>query len=70
MAAPTATGSSPSGTVWAPADGAMEYDATANTTMKPAAIANSGGNQPHPNEAPYLVLNFIIALQGIFPSRT
>ena len=28
-----------------------------------------GGSQPHENRAPFLVLNFIIALQGIFPSR-
>ncbi len=29
----------------------------------------AGGSQPHSNLAPYLALNFIIALQGIFPSR-
>ena len=34
-----------------------------------ASIDNTGGNQPHENMSPYLVLNFIIALQGIFPSR-
>ena len=28
-----------------------------------------GGSQPHNNMMPYLVLNFIIALQGIFPSQ-
>ena len=28
-----------------------------------------GGSQPHENKQPYLVLNFIIALQGIFPSQ-
>lgn len=33
------------------------------------AITNTGGSQPHNNMMPYLVLNFIIALQGIFPSR-
>ena len=69
MAAPTADGSSPTGTVWAPAEGALEYSRTPNTSMSPAAIANSGGSQPHQNEAPYLVLNFVIALVGIFPSR-
>jgi microcystin-dependent protein len=37
--------------------------------MAPSAIANNGGNQPHSNMQPFLVLNFIIALQGIFPSR-
>lgn len=32
-------------------------------------VTNVGGSQPHNNMMPYLVLNFIIALQGIFPSR-
>jgi microcystin-dependent protein len=40
----------------------------ANAQMNPAAIANVGGSQPHNNLQPYLVVNFIIALQGIFPS--
>jgi microcystin-dependent protein len=38
-------------------------------TMSPAAITNTGGSQPHQNLSPYLVLNFIIALQGAFPSQ-
>ena len=38
------------------------------TTLSPAAVTNVGGSQPHNNMMPYLVLNFIIALQGIFPS--
>lgn len=38
-------------------------------TMLPAALANTGGSQAHNNMAPYLVLNFCIALQGIFPSQ-
>lgn len=33
------------------------------------AILATGQGQPHPNMQPYLTLNFIIALQGIFPSR-
>ncbi len=36
----------------------------------PALLQNSGGNAPHNNLPPYLVLNFCIALQGIFPSRS
>lgn len=32
-------------------------------------ISVTGGSQPHENMPPYLVVNFIIALQGIFPSR-
>jgi len=40
------------------------------TAILPATITNVGGSQPHENRQPYLVLNFIIALQGIFPSQT
>ena len=46
------------------------YTAPANfTPMEPTSVTNVGGNQPHTNMMPYLVLNFCIALQGIFPSR-
>lgn len=37
--------------------------------MNPAAVSSVGGSQPHINMMPTLVLNFIIALQGIFPSQ-
>jgi microcystin-dependent protein len=37
--------------------------------MAPNALANAGGSQAHTNMQPYLVLNFCMALQGIFPSR-
>lgn len=43
--------------------------ATSLTTMSTETIGNVGGSQPHENRQPYLVLNFIVALQGIFPSR-
>ncbi len=38
--------------------------------MSPAAVANTGGSQAHLNMAPFLVLNFVVAMQGIFPSQT
>jgi len=38
-------------------------------TFGPNAISNVGGSQPHENRQPYLVLNYCIALQGIFPSQ-
>jgi microcystin-dependent protein len=38
--------------------------------MNPASIASVGGSQAHLNMQPFLVLNFSIALQGIFPSQT
>ena len=37
--------------------------------LDPGAVSVAGGNQPHENLQPSLVLNFVIALQGIFPSR-
>lgn len=40
-----------------------------NTTMNPAMIGNAGGNQPFSIVQPFLCVTFIIALQGIFPSR-
>jgi microcystin-dependent protein len=38
--------------------------------MAPQSLANMGGSQAHLNMQPFLVLNFSIALQGIFPSQT
>ena len=36
--------------------------------MNPTSISSAGGSQPHQNMQPYTVINFCIALQGIFPS--
>jgi len=63
-----ATASSPVGDVWA--DGGKSiYNSTGNTSMAAQAISNVGSSQAHENMSPYLVLNFCIALTGIFPSR-
>ncbi|HZS48000.1 MAG TPA: tail fiber protein [Blastocatellia bacterium] len=45
------------------------YAGAPNSTMDPSSITSIGGSQPHENRQPYLVLNIIIALQGVFPSR-
>ena len=37
--------------------------------MNAGCVSNTGGGQAHENRQPYAVLNFIIALQGLFPSR-
>ena len=37
--------------------------------MNAGCVANNGSSQPHENMSPYLVLNFVIALVGIFPSQ-
>lgn len=42
---------------------------TSLTSLHPATVGSVGGSQPHENRQPYLVLNWCIALQGIFPSR-
>jgi microcystin-dependent protein len=56
------------GNLWS-ANNAKPFASSANTQMNPAGIQNTGGSQPHENMSPYLILNFIIALVGIFPSR-
>jgi microcystin-dependent protein len=78
MVGATTTGQvlSPSGAIPAqPAStqsGTAIYDAnTPATTLLPASIgATTGGNQPHDNFQPYLCVNFIISMFGIFPSQT
>ena len=59
----------PTNNFWASNTGFTPYGTTANIAMSPTCISNVGGSQPHENRSPFLVLNFIIALQGIFPSR-
>ena len=47
------------------------YSANTNlTTFDPQAITSVGGSQPHTNFQPYLCVDFIISLYGIFPSPT
>lgn len=56
--------------VFAGSKGSQLYGPGGNlTAFAPATVSSVGGSQPHNNMMPYLVLNFIIALQGIFPSR-
>lgn len=38
-------------------------------TFPTQMVGIGGGGQPHPNQQPYLALNFCIALNGIFPQR-
>ena len=43
---------------------------TPNAKMSPGALAATGGSQSHENRMPTLTMNWIIATQGIFPSRS
>lgn len=59
---------SPANAVWA--SGAMQFANTApNGTMNPVTVSSVGGNNDHENRMPYLPINFIISLYGIYPSQ-
>jgi microcystin-dependent protein len=64
----TASAALPSNTVLA-GGSAMYFQGPATTPMGPS-IGSTGGSQPHSNFQPYLCVDFIISLFGIFPSQT
>ncbi|MEO8624261.1 MAG: tail fiber protein [bacterium] len=70
MASPNSAGTAadPTNAFLAPANG-LYGAAQSLTTLSPQSVTSVGGSQAHNNMMPYLVLNFIIALQGIFPSQ-
>ena len=64
-------GGSPSGGVWAAAGTAI-YDTSGtppDAPMRTDLVGTFGGSQPHDNIQPFLCINFIIALEGVFPSQ-
>lgn len=65
------TGSNPQGNVPAQSPQIKPYiEDTSNVNMNASIIGLTGGTQPHTNLQPYLCINFIISLFGIFPSQT
>ncbi|TFB75340.1 phage tail protein [Cryobacterium glaciale] len=67
-AAATPGAVSPESAHWAsPAKPA--FAATPDTTLAANLVSSAGGSQAHTNLPPYLTINFMIALAGIFPSR-
>lgn len=65
----------PVGSVWATSAAgrgfaALYHEAPATGKVNPNSLGLAGGSLPHNNMQPYLTLNFCIALQGVFPSRT
>ncbi len=65
---------SPSGNAWGAAlkghGNLYAPSGTNNAQMNPLALSITGGNLPHNNLQPYLVLNFCIAMRGVFPARS
>ena len=53
-----------------PAVDAYKSGALATPVVLGNFIGTAGGGQPHNNMQPYLVMNYVIALQGIFPARS
>jgi microcystin-dependent protein len=67
----TSDSPNPAGAIWgATSQNQYEPPASINAQMMPAAVASAGGNQPHENRPPFLVVNFIISLFGIFPTQS
>lgn len=61
---------SPAGGLAAYADENLYTKTAGANLMDPSAAGSTGGSQPHSNMQPYLVLNFCIALTGIYPSAS
>jgi microcystin-dependent protein len=68
----TGTGSNPTGNVLDQMSGGiLFYKAQVpNIALAPQSVSSTGGSQPHDNFQPYLCVDFIISLFGIFPSQT
>lgn len=52
-----------------PRGGINRYAPVADVSLAAGSIAAAGGNQPHDNMQPFLTMNYVICLSGIFPSR-
>jgi microcystin-dependent protein len=68
-ASSAATSKSPAGAFPAANGDSSNYGSTADLTMNPAMVGGGGSAQPVAIASPYLVLNWCIALEGVFPSR-
>ena len=49
---------------------ALYYEGGVDANMNAQSITATGGSQPHENTQPFLCINFIISLFGIYPSQT
>lgn len=60
----------PGGNVLAKIKGGFESNDKPDTDLSADTITSSGGGKAHNNMPPYLAMNYIIALQGVYPSRS
>jgi microcystin-dependent protein len=65
----TAAATTPVGNFWGGTSPVSGYGTTADSNLNGGSLAAVGGSQPHENRMPFLAVNFIISLFGIFPSR-
>jgi len=65
----TAASSNPGGNYLAATTAGFYASGGASGALNSKSVTSSGGGQPHENRQPFLVMNWVIALQGIFPSR-
>ena len=61
--------STPQGNLTAQSAVKLYRAGNASVSMHPSSIAPVGGSQPHENMQPYLCINFIISLDGIYPTQ-
>ena len=61
---------SPANNVWSGWTGGQFTTQAPAVSLNAAAIGSDGGSQPHDNMPPFLVINFIISLFGVYPSQT
>jgi microcystin-dependent protein len=67
----TSLATTPQGNCYSQSTQATLYiDDVPNVQMATSSIGPAGGSQPHENTQPFLCINFIISLFGVFPSQT
>lgn len=62
----------PAGSVLAQTSGGIQryYEGGVDASLSAQAVTPAGGSQPHENTQPFVCINFIISLFGVFPSQT
>lgn len=68
-AAISGVSNAPAGRLFSRSTADLYSSASVDSNLQSSIVSSVGGTQAHSNMQPYLVLNFIVALQGIFPSQ-